>query len=76
MRRRKGLENCRFCGRDTSARDLVCGRCRGGAGCSPSDETKGRKGRLSMQPLSALEDAEEDRDSRSDYHGGSIRDDI
>lgn len=69
------IVNCRQCGRDTAARDEICARCRGGR-FQPGEEGAGRKGRRAMESLDAMDPAEDESPTRSQYHGDSIRDDI
>jgi hypothetical protein len=70
------LSNCHLCGRDTTANDGVCNRCRGR--CSHTEEI-GRKAR-STQVLggTCVEETDDDTlDSFNEqYHGTTTRDDI
>lgn len=69
---------CNLCGRDTSARDGICSRCR-----SPffdHSEEIGRRRRTVTESDSPLDQFNEEnkfhKTSFEDYHGESVRDDI
>lgn len=77
-KKRGELVCCTMCGRDTTAADSVCSRCR-----SSFFDHKEEIGRKSLPPSRAnspfdecYEENEYEPNSHEEYHGGSIRDDI
>jgi len=75
--RQKLMQNCRFCGRDTTSESAICSACFG----KPA-KGRGRKG-LSTNSLyvkSSFHLLEEDKDAvsehRHNYHGDTVRDDL
>ncbi len=78
MARKKEVSTCRFCGRDTAARDEVCGGCRDGRGQALDRRGEiGRKARrVTDNPLEPEDQDYGEASSAERYHGGSIRDDL
>lgn len=80
MAGKREVFNCETCGRDTTAKDRICMRCRPRVGPfgGSKEETIGRK--ISPVPFSdcpQLPDDEDTRpDSATDYHGDVFRDDV
>lgn len=77
------LVNCALCGRDTRAKDGICGRCTGSVNQYASDEQKGRKARstyilggTAIEDIDPQEDSDGNITSSGEYHGPTIRDDI
>lgn len=74
----KYYKTCNECGRDTTARSGLCGKCQH-TGKRSHEEEVGRNARnLTITQGSPLADVDDDvllRSGRT-YHGGTVRDDL
>ena len=80
MAKKRGpVTSCIGCGRDTSAKDEICSRCRGKSHTF-GDEEKGRKARSSQviggSPIPEFDEEDDVSVGDIQFHGQTLRDDI